>query len=81
MRDLLSPGWEVSVQPASQEARSERRSIATQGIKLLRELFGGARTPGVDLAFEAHAGDIPEDTIRTVAPAYIDRLVAELRNP
>ena len=47
---------------------------ATEGLKHLRELFGGRATPGVDLAVEAHAGDIPEDTIRTVAPAYISRL-------
>lgn len=49
-------------------------TVAAQGLQLLRELFGGANTPGVKLAVEAHAGDIPEDTIRTVAPAYIARL-------
>ncbi|GAA4238898.1 hypothetical protein GCM10022254_56770 [Actinomadura meridiana] len=54
-------------------------SVTENGITLLRDLFGGARTPGVDLAVAAHKGDIPEDTIRTVAPAYINRLTAELR--
>lgn len=54
-------------------------AVAKEGIELLRELFGGARTPGVNLAVEAHTGDIPEDTIRTAAPAYINRLAAVLR--
>lgn len=49
-------------------------TTAAEGLKHLRELFGGRATPGVDLAVEAHAGDIPEETIRTVAPAYISRL-------
>ncbi|MFE4822893.1 hypothetical protein ACFRFU_42065 [Streptomyces sp. NPDC056704] len=49
-------------------------STAAEGLKRLQELFGRRAAPGVDLAVEAHAGDIPEDTIRTVAPAYIDRL-------
>ncbi|NDU71300.1 hypothetical protein GWI34_01500 [Actinomadura sp. DSM 109109] len=55
-------------------------AVTTRGIELLRELFGGARTPGVALAVEAHAGDIPENTIRTVAPAYVGRFIAELEN-
>ncbi|MGW2612705.1 hypothetical protein ACWC4A_51955 [Streptomyces mirabilis] len=49
-------------------------ATAAEGLKRLRDLFGGRAAPGVNLAVEAHAGDIPEDTIRTVAPAYIDRL-------
>ncbi|WP_067799550.1 hypothetical protein [Actinomadura formosensis] len=53
---------------------------AKEGIELLSELFGGARTPGVNLAVEAHTGDIPEETIRAAAPAYIKRLAAELRH-
>jgi hypothetical protein len=48
--------------------------IAAEGLRFLRELFGAAATPGVNLAVEAHAGDIPEETIRTVAPAYLSRL-------
>ncbi|MFJ9729281.1 hypothetical protein ACIRP3_41720 [Streptomyces sp. NPDC101209] len=50
-------------------------ATAAEGLRRLQELFGGRATPGVDLAVQAHAGDIPEDTIRTVAPAYISRLV------
>jgi hypothetical protein len=49
-------------------------ATAAEGLKRLRELFGGRATPGVNLAVEAHAGDIDEGTIRTVAPAYINRL-------
>ncbi|WBQ04649.1 hypothetical protein [Kribbella sp. CA-293567] len=51
-------------------------AVATEGLKLLQQLFGGAGSVGVDLAVEAHAGDIPEITVRTVAPAYIGRLLA-----
>ncbi|MGW2706679.1 hypothetical protein [Streptomyces sp. NPDC001340] len=49
-------------------------ATAAEGLKRLQELFGRQSAPGIDLAVEAHAGDIPEDTIRTVAPAYINRL-------
>lgn len=52
--------------------------VTRNGLDLLRRFFGGARTPGADMAVEAHAGDIPENTIRTVAPAYINRLTEEL---
>ncbi|TDC70175.1 hypothetical protein E1200_06180 [Actinomadura sp. GC306] len=56
-------------------------TIATEGFGLLRRLFGGADTPGTDLAVEAHTGDVAEETIRLVAPAYIDRLVTEFSLP
>lgn len=49
-------------------------ATAMEGLQHLRNLFGGRATPGVNLAVEAHAGDIPEDTVRAVAPAYIARL-------
>lgn len=54
--------------------------IASEGFELLRQLFGGADTPGVSLAVEAHTGDVPEETIRLAAPAYINRLATELAN-
>lgn len=48
-------------------------TVAKEGLGHLRDLFGGAAAPGVNLAVDAHA-DIPEETIRTVAPAFIKRL-------
>lgn len=53
-------------------------AIAIEGVGKLQKLFGAAGTHGVELAIEAHAGDIPPETIRAVAPAYIRRLAAEL---
>ncbi|MCM2420221.1 hypothetical protein [Streptomyces sp. RKAG293] len=48
--------------------------IATQGLVKLYELFGGAATPGVEMAVSALRGDVPEERIRALAPAFIDRL-------
>lgn len=48
--------------------------VTTIGLKYLRELFGGAAAPGVLLAAEALAGDVPAERIRLVAPAYITAL-------
>jgi hypothetical protein len=48
--------------------------IATTGLALLRDLFGGADTPGVRMATAALRGDVPEERIRALAPAFIRRL-------
>ncbi|MFE4359045.1 hypothetical protein [Kitasatospora sp. NPDC056800] len=48
---------------------------ATDGLQKLHELFGAAATPGVDMAVSALAGDVPEDRIRILAPAFIGRLL------
>ncbi|SDN97594.1 hypothetical protein SAMN05421507_101900 [Lentzea jiangxiensis] len=45
--------------------------VTKRGLDLLREQFGGPATPGVRLAIDALAGDIPADRIRLVAPAYV----------
>lgn len=45
--------------------------VTTSGLKYLREQFGGPAAPGVQLAVDALAGDIPAERIRLVAPAYI----------
>ncbi len=46
-----------------------------EGLQLLKDLFGGPATPGVDMAVQALSGDLPEATIRALAPAYISRLM------
>ncbi|MFE0021768.1 hypothetical protein [Amycolatopsis sp. NPDC059021] len=49
-------------------------AVTSSGLRHLRELFGGADTPGVRLAIEALAGDIPERRIRALAPAFVNAL-------
>jgi len=58
------------------ELRDDSRvgSIATEGLEKLHALFGGAATPGVEMAVNALKGDVPEERIRALAPAFIDRL-------
>ena len=47
----------------------------------LTEQFGRPTSIGVALAIRALAGALPEDQIRTLAPAYVDELVASFRRP
>ena len=49
--------------------------VAAKGLDLLQVLFGGAATPGVDMAVRALTGDQPSARIRAPAPAYVNRLV------
>lgn len=44
------------------------------GLRYLHELFGGAGTPGVRMAVESLAGDVPASRIRALAPAFTNRL-------
>ncbi|MGZ3142809.1 hypothetical protein ACVDFE_12585 [Lentzea chajnantorensis] len=48
--------------------------VTMSGLKYLREQFGGPAAPGVLLAVDALAGDIPAERIRLVAPAYVAAL-------
>jgi hypothetical protein len=48
--------------------------VAMTGIGYLRALFGAVRTTGTEMAVAALAGDIDEDTIRALAPAYVRRI-------
>lgn len=44
------------------------------GLRYLRELFGGADTPGVRMAVESLAGDVPASRIRALSPAFTNHL-------
>ncbi|WP_410605401.1 hypothetical protein [Amycolatopsis sp. lyj-90] len=55
-------------------ADSRVGDVTATGLVYLREQFGGADTAGVRLAIEALIGSVPENTIRTVAPAYVRAL-------
>ncbi|GAB3868541.1 hypothetical protein ACFPIJ_24585 [Dactylosporangium cerinum] len=46
-----------------------------EGVQHLRRLFGGRRSPGVELAVTALAGAIPERSIRELAVSYVTVLV------
>ncbi|MER6772645.1 hypothetical protein ACF1D2_18140 [Streptomyces bacillaris] len=58
------------------ELRKDARvgSTAAQGLEKLHALFGAAATPGVDMAVRALSGDVPEQRVRALAPAFISRL-------
>lgn len=47
-----------------------------EGVRLLSEQFGRRRGPGVDLAVQALATAMPEETIRAVATGYTRALVS-----
>ncbi|WP_331734794.1 hypothetical protein [Streptomyces sp. NBC_00887] len=49
--------------------------ITREGLQLLKDLFGGPTTPGVGMAVQALSGDLPEATVRALAPAYVSRLM------
>lgn len=53
-------------------------TVAVQGLEYLRKLFGGARTPGVEMAVRALGGDVPETRVRALAPAFVSRLPVPL---
>ncbi|MFJ8083373.1 hypothetical protein ACIQ6Y_22545 [Streptomyces sp. NPDC096205] len=75
----------MAVVPADEVARalealrmdSRVGGIAADGLERLYKLFGGANTPGTDLAVQALAGDIPEARIRVLAPLYLSQLTAK----
>jgi len=55
--------------------RSERvGAVAIEGLGYLRDLFGRPRSRGVEMAVRALTGDIPEDRIRALAPAFVRAL-------
>lgn len=47
-----------------------------EGMRLMDELFGRRRSPGVDLAVEALASAMPEETVRAVATGYTQALAS-----
>lgn len=50
--------------------------VAANGLRYLRQQFGGADTPGVRMAVAALSGDAAEASIRAVMPAYVNLLPA-----
>lgn len=48
--------------------------VARVGVRLLREQFRSRRTVGVDMAVRALAGSVPEERIRSVAPAFVSEM-------
>jgi hypothetical protein len=48
--------------------------VTSTGLGYLWEQFGGPDAPGVRLAVAALGGDVPEQRVRAVAPAYVRTL-------
>lgn len=73
---LMSSVPASQVIPSFTTLRNDPRvgEVTEQGIDLLYRLFGGAGTPGTDLAVQALAGDIPAARIKALAPAYVSQL-------
>jgi hypothetical protein len=71
---MTTPARQVSVTFASLLNNPRVGDIATQGLDKLRDLFGAAATPGVEMAVSALRGDVPEERIRALAPAFIERM-------
>ena len=55
-------------------ASGRTAEVTTNGLRKLRELFGGARTPGTAMALDALAGDPIESQVADIAAAYLDGL-------
>jgi hypothetical protein len=77
--DVLRLFMAVSPKDAAADAarllRNERAGATTaEGLGLLADLFGRPRSPGVDMAVNALAADVPEVRIRALAPAFVAAL-------
>jgi hypothetical protein len=49
------------------------------GVERLKAMFGGRRTPGVELAVQALQGAVPEQRVRTLAAAFTRSLMESYR--
>lgn len=68
---ITSRAREVATDFTGLIADSRVGTVTDTGLRYLREQFGGADTPGIRLAIEALAGDVPAERIRAVAPAFV----------
>jgi hypothetical protein len=71
---MTTPARRVSTTFASLLDDPRVGDVAGQGLEKLRALFGAAATPGVEMAVSALTGDVPEDRIRALAPAFVERM-------
>jgi hypothetical protein len=71
---MVSPAARVGDSFRGVIADSRVGSVAAEGLRLLRQLFGGADTPGVRMAVEALSGSVPAERVRALAPAFVNRL-------
>ncbi|MGN9889670.1 hypothetical protein [Micromonospora sp. L31] len=74
----------MRAEPADQVGRRLRElardetagATVHEGVQWLQELFSRRRSPGVDLAVQALQAALPEETIRTLATAYMAVLMS-----
>lgn len=69
-----TPPGQAAADAARLRANERVGATAAAGLDLLADLFGRARSRGVDMAVQALAGDVPEARIRALAPAFITAL-------
>lgn len=71
---MTTPVRQVATRFAELRADARVGDTAILGLEKLRLLFGGAATPGVEMAVRALSGDVPEQRVRTLSPAFVNRL-------
>jgi hypothetical protein len=71
---MATPPRQVAASFATLRQDPRVGAVATHGAELLHELFGAAATPGVEMAVNALRGDMSEERIRALAPAFTARL-------
>lgn len=71
---MATPAADVATSFAELVVDQRVGNVATKGLALLQDLFGGADTSGVRMAAAALRGDVPTERIRVLAPAFIRRL-------
>lgn len=70
------PAEEIGIRLAHIAADPMAGATVREGLRLLGEQFGRLRAPGVDLAVQAFATAMPEETVRAVATGYTQALVS-----
>ncbi len=67
---------EVGIRLRKLSEHEEAGEAVRAGVDHIRKLFGRPRSPGVELAIQALAGAMPEDSVRALTVAYVDELLA-----
>ncbi len=68
---MTTPADHVAAALATLTTSERVGAVTVEGLVYLRDLFGRPRSQGVDMAARALTGDIPEDRVRALAPAFV----------
>jgi hypothetical protein len=61
------------------EIANDEGACVRDGVERLKAMFGGRRTPGVELAVQALQGAVPKQRVRTMAAAFTRSLMESYR--